>query len=81
MPKLASRRVVLQLVATAAMFTAVPVVGPAVAADPSQIVQNTAQQVIEIVGTQRQNRLRRHIAERAHDPGLLPVSRMRRNVL
>jgi phospholipid transport system substrate-binding protein len=50
-PKLASRRVVLQLVATAAMFTAVPVVGPAVAADPSQIVQNTAQQVIEIVKT------------------------------
>ncbi len=52
MPKLASRRVALQLVATAAMFTAVPMVGPAVAADPSQIVQNTAQQVIEIVKTQ-----------------------------
>lgn len=51
MPKLASRRVVLQFVATAAMFIAVPMVGPAVAADPAQIVQNTAQQVIEIVKT------------------------------
>jgi phospholipid transport system substrate-binding protein len=48
-PKLASRRVVLQFVATVAVFTAV--VGPAVAADPAQIVQRTAQQVIEIVKT------------------------------
>ena len=51
MSKLASRRVVLQLAATAAMFAAVPVAGPAFAADPSQIVQGTAQQVIEIVKT------------------------------
>ena len=51
MPNLASRRVVFQLAAAAAMFTAVPMVGPAMAADPSQIVQNTAQQVIEIVKT------------------------------
>ncbi|WP_428685171.1 MlaC/ttg2D family ABC transporter substrate-binding protein [Reyranella sp.] len=51
MSKLASRRVVLQLAATAAMFAAVPVAGPAFAADPAQIVQSTAQQVIEIVKT------------------------------
>jgi phospholipid transport system substrate-binding protein len=43
--------VVFQFAAAAALFTAVPVVGPAVAADPSQLVQNTAQQVIEIVKT------------------------------
>lgn len=51
MPKLAFRRVVLQLAAAAAVFAAVPVVGPAVAADPAQLVQNTAQRVIEIVKT------------------------------
>ncbi len=51
MPKLASRRVVLQLAATAAMISALPVVGPAFAADPAQLVQSTAQQVIEIVKT------------------------------
>lgn len=51
MPKLASRRVVLQLAATAAMFSALPVVGPAFAADAAQVVQNTAQQVIEIIKT------------------------------
>lgn len=51
MPNLASRRVVFQLVAAAATFVAVSQVGPAVAADPSQLVQNTAQQVIEIVKT------------------------------
>ncbi|WP_425064288.1 MlaC/ttg2D family ABC transporter substrate-binding protein [Reyranella sp.] len=51
MSKLASRRVVLQLAAAAALFAAVPVAGPAFAADPSQIVQSTAQQVIEIVKT------------------------------
>lgn len=51
MPNLASRRVVFQLVAAAAMFVAVPAVGPAFAADPSQLVQSTAQQVIEIVKT------------------------------
>jgi phospholipid transport system substrate-binding protein len=50
-PKLASRRVVLQLAATAAMVAAVPMVRPALAADPAQLVQNTAQQVIEIVKT------------------------------
>jgi phospholipid transport system substrate-binding protein len=50
-PKLASRRVVLQLAATAAMISALPVVGPAFAADPAQLVQSTAQQVIEIVKT------------------------------
>ena len=51
MPNLASRRVVFQLVAAVAMFVAVPAVGPAFAADPSQLVQSTAQQVIEIVKT------------------------------
>ena len=51
MSKLASRRVVLQLAAAAALFATVPVAGPAFAADPSQIVQSTAQQVIEIVKT------------------------------
>lgn len=51
MPNLASRRVVFQLAAVAAMVAAVPLVGPAVAADPSQLVQTTAQQVIEIVKT------------------------------
>jgi len=50
-PKLASRRVVLQLAATAAILSAMPVAGPAVAADPAQVVQSTAQQVIEIVKT------------------------------
>jgi phospholipid transport system substrate-binding protein len=50
-PKLASRRVALQLAAIAAIFSAMPVAGPAVAADPAQIVQSTAQQVIEIVKT------------------------------
>jgi len=50
-PKVASRRVVLQLAALAATFAAAPLVGPAVAADPAQLVQNTAQQVIEIVKT------------------------------
>lgn len=51
MPNLASRRVVFQLVAGAAMVVAVPAVGPVVAADPAQLVQSTAQQVIEIVKT------------------------------
>lgn len=51
MPKVASRRVVLQLAALAATFAAAPVVGPALAADPAQLVQSTAQQVIEIVKT------------------------------
>jgi phospholipid transport system substrate-binding protein len=48
---LASRRVVFQLMAVAAMVAAVSAVGPAVAADPSQLVQSTAQQVIDIVKT------------------------------
>ncbi len=51
MPNLASRRVVFRLVAAAAMFAGVSVVRPAVAADPAQLVQSTAQQVIEIVKT------------------------------
>ena len=52
MPKLASRRVVLQLAATAAVFAALPAASlPAYAADPAQLVQSTAQQVIEIVKT------------------------------
>jgi phospholipid transport system substrate-binding protein len=50
-PNLASRRVVFQFAAAAVMFIAVPMGGAAVAADPSQLVQNTAQQVIEIVKT------------------------------
>jgi len=50
-PNLASRRVVFQLVAAAAMVVAVPAVGPAIASDPAQLVQSTAQQVIEIVKT------------------------------
>ncbi|OYY47020.1 MAG: hypothetical protein B7Y08_02300 [Rhodospirillales bacterium 24-66-33] len=41
----------MQLAAIAAIFSAMPVAGPAVAADPAQIVQSTAQQVIEIVKT------------------------------
>jgi phospholipid transport system substrate-binding protein len=48
---LASRRVVLQLAAAAAVFAALPVVTPALAADPAQLVQNTAQQVIDIIKT------------------------------
>ncbi len=51
MPMLASRRVVLQLAAASAVFAALPVVAPAVAADPAQLVQGTAQQVIDIVKT------------------------------
>lgn len=51
MPLLASRRVVLQFAAASAIFATLPVVGPAVAADPAQLVQNTAQQVIDIVKT------------------------------
>lgn len=51
MPMLASRRVVLQLAAATAMFAALPGIGPAFAADPAQIVQSTAQQVIDIIKT------------------------------
>ena len=51
MPKFASRRIVLQLAATVAICAAIPVVHPAFAADPAQLVQNTAQQVIEIIKT------------------------------
>ncbi len=51
MPMLASRRVVLQLAAASAAFAALPVVAPAFAADPAQLVQSTAQQVIDIVKT------------------------------
>lgn len=51
MPMLASRRVVLQLVATSAILSTLPAIAPAIAADPAQLVQNTAQQVIEIVKT------------------------------
>jgi phospholipid transport system substrate-binding protein len=46
---LASRRVVLQLAAATAVFAALPAIGPAFAADPAQLVQGTAQQVIDIV--------------------------------
>ncbi|MCC8428694.1 ABC transporter substrate-binding protein [Reyranella aquatilis] len=48
---LASRRVVLQLAAASALFVALPVVTPALAVDPAQLVQNTAQQVIDIIKT------------------------------
>jgi phospholipid transport system substrate-binding protein len=48
---LASRRVVLQLAAATAVFAALPAIGPAFAADPAQVVQGTAQQVIDIVKT------------------------------
>ena len=51
MPMLASRRVVLQLAAASALFVALPVVTPALAVDPAQLVQNTAQQVIDIIKT------------------------------
>lgn len=51
MPMLASRRVVLQLAAASALFVALPVVTPAFAVDPAQLVQNTAQQVIDIIKT------------------------------
>lgn len=52
MPMLASRRVVLQLAAATAIFAALPLAsGPAIAADPAQLVQNTAQQVIDILKT------------------------------
>jgi phospholipid transport system substrate-binding protein len=50
-PMLASRRVVLQLAAASALFAALPVVTPALAVDPAQLVQNTAQQVIDIIKT------------------------------
>ncbi len=49
MPMLASRRVVLQLVAASAILSTLPAIPPAIAADPAQLVQNTAQQVIDIV--------------------------------
>ena len=49
MPMLASRRVVLQLAAATAMFAALPALAPAFAADPAQLVQSTAQQVIDII--------------------------------
>ena len=49
MPMLASRRVVLQLAAATAMFAALPALTPAFAADPAQLVQSTAQQVIDII--------------------------------
>ncbi|WP_439613110.1 MlaC/ttg2D family ABC transporter substrate-binding protein [Reyranella sp.] len=48
---LASRRVVLQLAAASALFAALPVVTPALAVDAAQLVQNTAQQVIDIIKT------------------------------
>ncbi len=51
MPMLASRRVVLQLAAASALFAALPVVTPALAVDAAQLVQNTAQQVIDIIKT------------------------------
>lgn len=51
MPMLASRRVVLQLVATSAILSTLPAIAPAIAADPAQLVQNTAQQVIDIIKT------------------------------
>ena len=51
MPMLASRRVVLQLAAASSLFVALPVVTPALAVDPAQLVQNTAQQVIDIIKT------------------------------
>ena len=47
MPMLASRRVVLQLAAATAVFAVLP----AYAADPAQLVQGTAQQVIDIIKT------------------------------
>ncbi len=53
MPLLASRRVVFGLATAAAVsLAALPLaVGPAFAADPAQLVQGTAQQVIDIVKT------------------------------
>ena len=51
MPMLASRRVVLQLVAASAILSTLPAIAPAIAADPAQLVQSTAQQVIDIVKT------------------------------
>ena len=46
---LASRRVAFHLAAAAAASIALPGIGTAVAADPVQLVQTTAQQVIDIV--------------------------------
>jgi len=52
MPLLASRRLAFSLAAAAAVsLAAVHGIGPAVAADPAQLVQTTAQQVIDIVKT------------------------------
>ena len=51
MPMLASRRVVLQLAAASTILSTLPAIAPAIAADPAQLVQNTAQQVIDIVKT------------------------------
>ena len=48
---LASRRVAFHLAAAAAASIALPGIGTAVAADPVQLVQTTAQQVIDIVKT------------------------------
>jgi len=48
---LASRRVVLQLAAASAILSTLPAIAPAIAADPAQLVQNTAQQVIDIIKT------------------------------
>jgi phospholipid transport system substrate-binding protein len=50
-PMLASRRVVLQLAAASAILSTLLAIAPAVAADPAQLVQSTAQQVIDIVKT------------------------------
>jgi phospholipid transport system substrate-binding protein len=46
---LASRRVVLQLAAASTILSTLPAIAPAIAADPAQLVQSTAQQVIDIV--------------------------------
>jgi len=51
MPMLASRRVAFRFATIAAVSIALPGIGPAVAADPVQLVQTTAQQVIDIVKT------------------------------
>jgi len=51
MPMLASRRVVLQLAAASTILSTLPAIAPAIAADPAQLVQNTAQQVIDIIKT------------------------------
>ncbi|NQW52118.1 MAG: ABC transporter substrate-binding protein [Rhodospirillales bacterium] len=51
MSMLASRRVAFHLAAAAAVSIALPGIGTAVAADPVQLVQTTAQQVIDIVKT------------------------------